>query len=310
MTKQIVRFFACVLFIAKIFAIPALAADPIVVGRTLDLSGPLKSYGEAKRDGGDAYIAKLNASGGIGGRPIELVTLDDKYLPAMTVDNLRRVASERNPVAFLGLFGVPTVAAALPVLKELKIPAVGLTSGTDAVRQPPNRYAFPVRAGYADEASKLVSHLKSTGITKISIIFMANPFGESLKNALALALENSGITSREFSLDVNGQMAAPIVASAVENPTQAIFICTTAQVAVPVFASLKTIGYRGVTYGFSTLDASTVKKLIRAKAVGLGLTQVFPIPKGVRLKIVAEYVQATSALGRGLPTFYGVEGYV
>ena len=147
MTKQIVRFFACVLFIAKIFAIPALAADPIVVGRTLDLSGPLKSYGEAKRDGGDAYIAKFNASGGIGGRPIELVTLDDKYLPAMTVDNLRRVASERNPVAFLGLFGVPTVAAALPVLKELKIPAVGLTSGTDAVRQPLNRYAFPVRAG-------------------------------------------------------------------------------------------------------------------------------------------------------------------
>ena len=52
-----------------------MAADPIVVGRTMDLSGALKSYGEAKRDGGDAYIAKLNAAGGIGGRPIELITL-------------------------------------------------------------------------------------------------------------------------------------------------------------------------------------------------------------------------------------------
>lgn len=86
---------------------------------------------------------------------------------------------------------MPTVAAALPVLNELKIPVVGLTSGTDSVRQPLNCYAFSVRAGYADEASKLVSHLKSTGITKISVIFMANPFGESLKNALALALKDS-----------------------------------------------------------------------------------------------------------------------
>lgn len=80
------------------------------------LSGPLKSYGEAKRDGGDAYINKVNAAGGVGGRKIELITLDDVYTPSTIVENLKKISVDRNPTAFLGLFGVPTVAAALPVL--------------------------------------------------------------------------------------------------------------------------------------------------------------------------------------------------
>ena len=91
---------------------PAHAADSIVVGRSLALSGPLQSYGEAKRDGGDACIHKINTAGGVGGRPIELVTLDDAYAPPKTVENLKKIAAERSPTAFLGLFGVPTVAAA------------------------------------------------------------------------------------------------------------------------------------------------------------------------------------------------------
>lgn len=90
----------------------ALAAEPIVVGRSLPLSGPLRSYGEAKRDGGNAYIKKTNAAGGVGGRPIELVTLDDAYTPDKTIENLTKLAAEHQPMAFLGLFGLPTVAAA------------------------------------------------------------------------------------------------------------------------------------------------------------------------------------------------------
>lgn len=288
----------------------AWATEAIVIGRTLALSGPLRIYGEAKRDGGDALIASVNAAGGIGGQRIEVVTLDDAYTPTTTVANLRQLATEQRPTAFLGLFGVPTIAAALPVLAELQIPAVGLTSGTDAVRKPFNRYAFPVRASYADEARKLVSQLQSIGISRTSVIFMGNPFGESLKNALLFALKGSGIDTREFRLDVSGADAMAVTGQATAAAPQAVFLITTAHVAVPVFAALKKSGWRGATYGFSTLDASTLKTLIGPQAVGLGLTQVFPIPSGVRLRIVEEYVRAARALGRGAPSFYGLEGYI
>ena len=196
---------AVVLHLASLHA--QAADEGIVIGRTLALSGPLRPYGEAKRDGADALIASVNAAGGINGRRIEVVTLDDAYTPASTVANLRKLAAERRPTAFLGLLGVPTVAAALPVLQELQIPAVGLQSGADAVRKPFNRYAFPVRASYVDEARKLVSHLKSIGITRTSVIFMDNPFGESLRSALLLAMNGSGIEAHLFPLDVAGASA-------------------------------------------------------------------------------------------------------
>ena len=290
--------------------LPASAADNIVIGRTLALSGGLKLYGEAKRDGGDAYLAKVNAAGGVGGRGIEVITLDDAYLPANLVTNLKKMATENQPVAFLGIFGVPTVAAALPVLAELKIPGVGLTSGTDAVRTPFNRYAFPVRASYADEARKLVSHAKTIGITKINVIYLDNPFGEGLNTSLSNAFKDNGLTAKVFKVDVAGKTVAAVAAQAVADQPQAIFLASLAAVGAPLFSELKKAGFRGSIYGFSPLDATVMTKVLGAEAKGLGISQVFPIPNGLRLRVVSEYVRDVKDLGRGSPSFYGLEGYI
>ncbi|MBC7481114.1 MAG: ABC transporter substrate-binding protein [Rhizobacter sp.] len=289
---------------------PACAADAIVVGRSLALSGPLQSYGEAKRDGGDAYIQKVNAAGGVGGRPIELVTLDDAYAPARTVENLKKIAVEREPTAFLGLFGVPTIAAALPVLVQLKIPAVGLTSGTDALRTPLNRYAFPVRASYADEARKLVNHVKTVNISKISVIYSENPFGQSVKDSLLAALKEAGLSANAFMVDPAAKDAAVAVRQAVAGEPQAVFLTMLSQAAVPVLIELTKASFHGAQYTFSPVDTSTVTKQLGEKARGLAITQVVPIPSGMRIKVVAEYLQALKALGRGTPSFYGLEAFI
>lgn len=289
---------------------PAHAADTIFVGRSLALSGPLKSYGEAKRDGGDAYINKVNAAGGVGGRKIELITLDDVYTPSTTVENLKKISVDRNPTAFLGLFGVPTVAAALPVLLELKIPAIGLTSGTDALRTPFNRYAFPVRASYADEARKLVNHVKTVNIAKVGVIYTANPFGESVKDTLIATLKDAGITAKIYKLDPTGADAADAARLATADEPQAIFMTMLSQAAVPVLTAVKKTNFRGALYTFSPVDTSTITKQLGEKANGLAITQVVPIPNGSRVKVVAEYVQALTELGRGVPSFYGLEAFI
>ena len=310
MKKQLFKAAFASLAATLLSCAPALAADPLVVGRSLALTGPLKIYGEAKRDGGDAYISKINAAGGVSGRQIELVTLDDAYLPASTVENLKKIATERQPVAFMGLFGVPTSAAALPALLDLKIPVVGLSSGSDAMRTPFNRYVFPVRASYADEARKLVGHVKVANISKISVIYMDNPFGVILKDALLVALKEGGLTAKVFKVDVPGKEAASIAAQATAEGPQAIFLATLAAVGVSVFSEIKKTPFRGAMYGFSPLDATAVTKSLGPKAHGLGISQVFPIPSGVRLRIVAEYLQAVKDLGRGTPSFYGIEAYI
>ena len=305
------RAFAAFLFTAlQTVTLPTHAADAIVVGRSLALSGPLKGYGEAKRDGGDAYINKINSTGGVGGRKIELVTLDDVYTPATTVENLKKISTERNPTAFLGLFGVPTVAAALPVLLELKIPAVGLTSGTDALRTPLNRYAFPVRASYAEEARKLVNHVKTVNISKVSVIYTTNPFGESVKNTLLAALKDAGINAKTYRVDPTGADAVEAARLTNTDEPQAIFMTMLSQAAVPVLTEIKKTSFRGALYTFSPVDTSAITKQLGEKANGLAITQVVPIPNGVRVKIVSEYVQALTDLGRGTPSFYGLEAFI
>lgn len=289
---------------------PLFAAESIVVGRSLALSGPLQSYGEAKRDGGDAYIHKVNASGGVGGRTIELVTLDDAYAPAKTVGNLKMMAAERSPTAFLGLFGVPTVAAALPVLAQLRIPAIGLTSGTDALRTPLNRYAFPVRASYADEARKLVAHVKTVGVTRISVIYSDNPFGQSVKDSLLAALKEAGLTANVFKVDPAAKEAETAARLATAGEPQAIFLTMLSQAAVPVLTELTKSSFHSALYTFSPVDTSTVTKQLGKKAQGLAITQVVPIPSGQRVKVVHEYIEALKALGHGMPSFYGLEAFI
>src|SRR5947209_6221942 len=75
----------------------AVTPDAIVIGRSLPLTGPIASYGAAKRDGADAYIHKVNNAGGVAGRQIKLVTLDDAYEPPKAISNLRKLAAEDQP---------------------------------------------------------------------------------------------------------------------------------------------------------------------------------------------------------------------
>jgi branched-chain amino acid transport system substrate-binding protein len=297
--------------VATLLATPmAWAVDPIVIGRSLVLSGPLKSYGEAKRDGGDAYVEKVNKSGGIAGKPIKLVTLDDEYQPPKLVANLKQLASEQQPIAFLGLFGLPNVSAALPLLLDLKIPAVGLTSGAVDVRTPHNAYAFPVRASFADEARKLVGHVKTVGLTRLAVIYSDNPFGESVKGTLVATLKKEGLEISEHKLDPAGKDAAAVVATVVAGKPQSVFLTMLSQPALPVLRELKKNHATSLVYTFSPVDTSLVLKELGAGAAGLSVTQIVPIPTSKRLSLTTEYMQALTELGRGTPSFYGLEAFV
>ncbi len=288
------------------------AADAIQVGRSLALTGALMSYGEAKRDGGDAYIGKLNRAGGINGRKIELTTLDDAYDAKKVVANIKSIAAEKRPAAFLGLFGVPTVAAALPVIEELRIPTVGLTSGSPALRTPTKRYVFPVRASYADEAAYIVRHIKTLSFAKVAIIHQDNAFGELVRDTLVKAFAAADIkTTVDVKIASNGSDAEAAVDAAAASKPEAIFL---AMLSGPAGASMRAIKKRGLAgmslYTFSTVDASVLTKELGKDASGLGISQIVPLPTSIQSKVAKEYMEALKDLGRGTPSFYGLEAFI
>jgi ABC-type branched-subunit amino acid transport system substrate-binding protein len=301
---------AGLLWVGACVSVGALAADEIVIGRSLPLTGPTKTYGEAKRDGADAYLERVNKAGGVGGHLISVVTLNDEYQPDKLLANLDQLVNKHAAVAVLGLFGVPTIAAALPKLQELKIPAVGLTSGTNGVRKPFNPYAFPVRASYASEARKLVGHVKTMGVSRIGVVFTDNPFGVSVKDTLLAALKDEGLEAKAVSVDPAGAAAGKAVAEVLAANPQSVFLTMLSQAAVPVLRELKQASQSTLLYTFSPVDTTLIQKELGAKASGLGITQIVPIPDGKRDRIVVEYTQALKDLGRGSPSFYGLEAYI
>lgn len=174
------------------------------------------------------------------------------------------------------------MAAALPVLAQLRIPAVGLASGIDALRTPLNKYAFPVRASYADEARKLVAQIKTVGLTKISVIFSDNPFGQSVMASLLAALKEAGLSATAFKVDPTGGDADSAARPATAGGPQAILLTMLSQAAVPTLVELARTSFHGALYTFSPVDTSTVTKQLGARAQGLAVTQVVPVPDGLR----------------------------
>jgi branched-chain amino acid transport system substrate-binding protein len=300
------------LLVLAFYGLSALAADPINVGRSLALTGPLAAYGEAKRDGGDAYIESVNKAGGINGRKIVLTTIDDAYDPKKTVANIRELAATKRPAAFLGLFGVPTVAAAMPVIEELRIPTVGLTSGSPMLRAPHKRYIFPVRASYADEAAFIAKHMKTMSLNSIAIIRQDNPFGELVRDTmLKAALENGIAVVIDTKIAANGSDAASAVAAAQASKPEAIFLAMLSNAAIPTMRAIKASKASNLSlYAFSPVDASLLTKELGSEAGGLGITQVVPMPTSNQTRIATEYASALRALGRGEPSFYGLEAFI
>jgi branched-chain amino acid transport system substrate-binding protein len=286
------------------------SAQTIIVGRTLPLSGQLKTIGEPKRDGGDAYINKVNAAGGIGGRKIEVITLDDGYVADTTVANMRKLAKESKAIAFFSLLRLPVKDDTIPILEELKVPAIGVASATDILRSHLNRYGFPVRASFSDEARKTANHLKVSGITKIAVVYQDVALGLSTKGAMESALKEVALAPTIYKLDAPAQKVAEIARQIVDAQPQAVFLAALTPAVASLVSELKRIGYTGALYTFSSSDVFALNKLLGAKAVGIATSQVVPVPDSPRLKVVAEYMESVKQLGYSSPTLLGLEGYL
>ena len=309
--KLLARAFFGSLAACASFTLSGIATAEIVIGRTLPLTGAFATYGTAKRDGADALIARINREGGVNGQLLRVETLDDTYLPAKTVANLKQLADQQRPVAFLGLFGVPTIAAAIPVITELKVPTVGLTSGTAALRANYNPYIFPVRASYAEEAKSIVTHLKLIGLTQVAIIQQDLPFGQATRDTFVAALTAAGITTfTEHKVSASGDTATATVEQMKKTNPQAVFLAMLSNAAVPVLKEMSK-QVRGVSsYAFSPIDTTLVMKQTEGAAKGLGVTQIVPIPTGASMLVVRDYLRDLEALKRGEPSFYSLEAYL
>ncbi|HEX3139205.1 MAG TPA: ABC transporter substrate-binding protein, partial [Rhizobacter sp.] len=97
----------------------------IRIGQSAVLSGPLGPSVVSVLKGQNMAIDEVNRKGGIGGRRLRFITLDDAYDPKRTVDNVATLIDKEKVVALSGFTSTSSVAAALPLLTERKVPLIG-----------------------------------------------------------------------------------------------------------------------------------------------------------------------------------------
>ncbi|WP_322515162.1 ABC transporter substrate-binding protein [Rhodopseudomonas palustris] len=114
---------------------PGVTDTEVKIGQTMPYSGPASSFAAIGR-AMTAYFEKLNAEGGVNGRKINLISLDDGYSPSKAVEQTRRLVESDEVLAIVGTFGSPTNFAIQKYLNVKKVPGLFLGTGANRVSEP------------------------------------------------------------------------------------------------------------------------------------------------------------------------------
>ena len=164
---------------------PGVTDTEIKIGQTMPYSGPASSYGTIGRAEG-AYFAKINAEGGINGRNVKLISLDDAYNPAKTVEQTRRLVEHDNVLLIFNPMGSPTNAAIQKYLNQHRVPQLFVGSG-DAKFGDPKRYPWTMgfhQTNYTEGkiyASYIAQHHPHA---RIGVLYINDDFGKELLQGL------------------------------------------------------------------------------------------------------------------------------
>lgn len=266
-------------FALAALGLPTLArsqAGPIRIGQSAPLSGPVAGAFQGPLAGQQLAIDAVNGQGGIGGRPIEMVLLDDAYDTARTVANVRTLVEREKVVALTGLGSTAGVAAVLPYLAEARMPLVGSWTGAHVLRLRPHPTFFTSQASFKDEVEHSLRTLATIHMNTVGVAYQDNAFGELMMPVVEAAAKELGVTLvARTPLAVDGSNAAEAAkALATAKPKAVLMIAVGPSVVGFVRAARAALNVPVYTL---SVAASSVEAL-GADARGLAMTQIVPSP--------------------------------
>src|SRR5262249_20667275 len=121
---------------------PGVTATEITIGQTMPYSGPASVFGTIGR-GDLAYFKMINENGGIHGRKIKLISVDDSYSPPKTLEQTRKLVESEGVAFMFGSIGTAPNAAVQPYLNDKQVPQLFVVSGADKFADP-DRYRWTI----------------------------------------------------------------------------------------------------------------------------------------------------------------------
>jgi ABC-type branched-subunit amino acid transport system substrate-binding protein len=289
----------------------AASANTLTIGRVTPSSSPIfRELAQRRRDGADAYIAEVNAKGGIAGRKLVVVDRDDGYNAEQAARETALLVEKDNVLAMLGAFGTPTLPKVMDVLEAARVPLVGAVDVRDDARHPERRFVFPVRAGTFHEASAVVKHQTTIGLKRFVVLTSTESYGPPGAAAYGAALKAAGLPFQHISFSASDdpvQVATRLRDAAPE----AVLLSVLPKSLAAVKRHYAALGGRATMIGHSSMAMDDFRKELGPLSGEMVFSQIMPSPYGGASPLAQEF-RRLLAVHRpdAKPSYNGIEGFL
>jgi branched-chain amino acid transport system substrate-binding protein len=308
--KQARRTLVILCFLSVWFATvrPVGAADDIVIGGGLTLSGAAAAYGEDGRTGADIAVAEINAQGGVLGRKLRVEYDDTGMERARAVAIYRKYAARSEVVAMLSISSVELVALD-PLANDVKLPLISIGSAATFAKFSPYTFRLQVIVGKA--MPTVLSRVKTAkGLKSVSVLYdVKNNFTVSEMEAVKASAQGAGLELKGIESFSTGEQdfSLQLTRIAEQNPDLFYLAATTDEAALAI-SQARALGIKAQILGGAGLNDPRIGSLAKEGAYGTITFAPFS-PKDDRPIVKAFVVDYQKKFAKAEPPAYVALGY-
>ena len=231
-------------------------AGEIVLGSSQPLTGTLAYMGKAVDEGMRTYFDMVNASGGVNGRKLKLITYDDELKPAKSVANAKLLVERDNVLAMVGNVGHATNMSAYEYSSTKKVPTIGALSISDLTSNPARDLLYVLPSPQSTETAAYVDHAVNTLKAKrVAMLYQNDGWGKPAFEIATKQLEKYGQKVVEaqsferFATDITSQ-----VFKLKESNPDVVIVYALGQEAVLFFRGADKLGWKPTVFGAGGLN--------------------------------------------------------
>lgn len=301
---------ACITSAAVAAADDGITDTTILIGQTIGITGQIAGAVKELNEGANAYLNGVNKRGGVHGRRIEIMTLDDKFDPATAAINASSLIRKHHVFALFQNRGTPHTEAILPILVANNIPLVAPSTGAMIFHAPVHPLVFNVRAKYQDEVIRTIEHFSTVGVKEIGLVHVDDTFGRDGLAGFKAGMARQKLTpSLIVSFDRTKPDLAATVAAVLKAAPRALIIVGSATSTADL---IKAIRAQGGQMQIMTLSNNASRAFVTSlgpAAAGIIVSQVTPAPDLMSSLLGQEFRIAAKASNTTF-SYAAMEGFV
>jgi branched-chain amino acid transport system substrate-binding protein len=238
---------------------PGVTGTEIKIGQTMPYSGPASAYGVIGRTEA-AYFKMINDQGGINGRKLNLISVDDAYSPPKTVEQVRRLVEEEKVAFLFQTLGTPCNAAIRQYCNDNKVPQLFVATGATMFSDPEHyHWTMGYNPTYRTEGHIYAKHILTTEPdAKVAVLYQNDDSGKDYLASLedGLGADRVGMIIKAASYEVSEPTVDSQVVTLQGSGADVFFIAATAKAGAQAIRKSYDLGWNATRY--ISLNSSSI----------------------------------------------------